>query len=144
VPTVAAPTSHTVLLNGGQVAFDAYEIADNNYFKLRDLAYTLSGSAKQFSVEWDGEANAITLTSGQPYAQVGGEMESKGLDDKTPIPTTAKITLDGRAVTFTAYEIDGNNYFKLRDIAQALDFGVVWDSTQDTVVIDTSTGYTPE
>jgi hypothetical protein len=71
-------------------------------------------------------------------------MEGKGLDDKTPIPTSAKITLNGIEVTFTAYEIDGNNYFKLRDIGQALDFGVVWDSTQDTVVIDTSTGYTPE
>ena len=50
----ANPTASTVLVDGENVAFDAYNIADNNYFKLRDLAFTLSGTAKQFEVGWDG------------------------------------------------------------------------------------------
>jgi uncharacterized repeat protein (TIGR01451 family) len=45
-------------------------------------------------------------------------------------------------MTFTAYNIEGNNYFRLRDIGEALDFGVTWDSAKNTVVIDTSKGYT--
>jgi hypothetical protein len=32
----------------------------------------------------------------------------------------------------------------LRDIGQALDFGVTWDGAKNTIVIDTTTGYTPE
>ena len=38
----ASPTASTVLVDGQNIAFDAYNIADSNYFKLRDLAITLS------------------------------------------------------------------------------------------------------
>ena len=140
----AAPTASTVLVNGKNVAFDAYLINGNNYFKLRDLAYTLNGTAKQFSVGWDGANNAISLSSGQAYVAVGGEMEGKGSGTKTPAPTTSKIIKDGVEVQFTAYLIDGNNYFKLRDIGAAFDFGVDWDGAKNTIVIDTGKGYTPE
>jgi hypothetical protein len=71
-------------------------------------------------------------------------MEGKGAGNKTAIPTTSKITLDGKEVSFTAYNIGDNNYFKLRDIGAALDFGVTWDGENNTIVIDTSKGYTPE
>jgi hypothetical protein len=140
----AAPTASTVLVNGRAVAFDAYNIGGSNYFKLRDLAYVLSGSAKQFEVGWDGGADAIALTSSRAYTAVGGEMASKSAENKTPAPTTSKITLNGAAVTVTAYKIDDNNYFKLRDIGQVFDFGVDWDGARNTIVIDTAKGYTPE
>ncbi|MCL1975344.1 MAG: hypothetical protein FWG61_04185 [Firmicutes bacterium] len=142
--TTAAPTTASVLVDGKNIAFDAYNIAGNNYFKLRDLAYTISGSPKQFEVGWDSAQNAISLTSGQPYTTVGGEMQGKGSGEKEALPTTSKIFLDGREVKFTAYNIGGNNYFKLRDIGQALDFGVGWDDTARVITIDTSTGYTYE
>jgi hypothetical protein len=140
----AKPTSATVLVNGTQVAFDAYSINGNNYFKLRDLAYVLNGTEKQFEVGYDAASKAITLTSGSAYTSVGGEMQSKGTEAKVPSATSSKITLDGTAVTFTAYMIDGNNYFKLRDIGEAFDFGVAWDEATRTIAIDTTSGYTPE
>jgi hypothetical protein len=111
---------------------------------LRDLAFVLNGSAKQFAVGWDGAANAIALESGKAYTAVGGELEGKGAGNKTPTATTSKITLDGKEVKFTAYNIDGNNYFKLRDIGEAFDFDVTWDGAKNTIVIDTSKGYTPD
>ena len=43
----ATPTNSTVLVNGKSIAFDAYSINDNNYLKLRDLAYILNGTEKQ-------------------------------------------------------------------------------------------------
>ena len=46
----ATPTTSTVMVNGQAVAFEAYNIAGNNYFKLRDLAKVLSGTTKQFEV----------------------------------------------------------------------------------------------
>ncbi|MDR1573145.1 MAG: leucine-rich repeat domain-containing protein [Clostridiales Family XIII bacterium] len=140
----ATPTVSTVLVNGRPVAFDAYNISDNNYFKLRDLASVLSGTEKQFEVGWDGAANAIALTSGAAYTPVGGEMAGKGAGDKTPVPTTSRITLDGKDISFTAYNIDGNNYFKLRDIGAAFDFGVDWDGARNTIAIDTGKGYATE
>ncbi|MDR1574019.1 MAG: hypothetical protein LBS24_06885 [Clostridiales Family XIII bacterium] len=140
----AKPTASTVIVGGESVAFDAYNINDNNYFKLRDLAFTLSGTEKQFEVGWDSANNAIALTSGKAYTSVGGEMEGKGADDKTAAPTSSKIILDSKEVSLTAYNIGGNNYFKLRDIGAAFDFGVDWDGAKNTIVIDTSKSYTPE
>ncbi|MEG0798795.1 MAG: WG repeat-containing protein, partial [Acidaminococcaceae bacterium] len=59
-PVTPTPTTVTaissaqkVTVNGKDVAFDAYNINGNNYFKLRDLAFALSGSEKQFDVGWD-------------------------------------------------------------------------------------------
>jgi hypothetical protein len=141
---VAKPTASTVLVNGTNVAFDAYNIDGNNYFKLRDLAYTLSGSSKQFDVGWDGANNAIALTSGNAYTVTGGEMTGKGTGDKTPAATTSKIYLDGAEIQLTAYNIEGNNYFKLRDIGIAFDFDVTWDGARNTIVIDTNKSYTPD
>jgi hypothetical protein len=150
VPALTAkPTSSIVLVNGREVGFNAYNIGGNNYFKLRDIAFALTAyipgtSEKRFDVGWDSSKNAISLTSGVPYTTVGGEMEAKGFGVKTPVATSSKIYLDGNEVNFTAYNIDSNNYFKLRDIGAAFDFGVTWDGAKNTIVIDTSVGYTPD
>ena len=137
----ANPTSASVLVNGVKTDFDAYSIEGNNYFKLRDLACVLSGTEKQFEVSWDGAANAISLTSGQSYTAVGGEMTAGTAGAKAANPTDSKILLNGAEVSLTAYNIGGNNYFKLRDVGQAFDFGVGWDNATKTITIDTSTGY---
>ena len=140
-PRTALPTESTVIVNGVVTAFEAYNIGGNNFFKLRDLAYAINGSNKQFSVEWDGAANAISLTSGQPYIPVGGEM---ALGDGTPrlaTPTTARVFLDGTELNATAYNIGGNNFFRLRDIMRALDIGVTWDDATRIIGIDTSMPY---
>ena len=141
-PKSAAPTSAAVLVNGAQKSFDAYSIDGNNYFKLRDLAYVLSGTEKQFEVGWDAGANSIELTSGQPYTAVGGEMAAGNAQVKNAVPSAAKLLLNGEEVSLTAYSIAGNNYFKLRDIGELIDFGIGWDAASRTITIETSTGYT--
>ena len=141
---LARPTSSVVIVDGSSVSFDAYNINGNNYFKLRDLAFTLSGSAKQFGVSWNGEDNLIALTSGEGYTAVGGEMSAKGQGNQYGSPTSSKILLDGAEVSFTAYNIYGNNYFKLRDIGQTFDFGIDWDGSKNTIAINTEKGYVPE
>jgi alpha-tubulin suppressor-like RCC1 family protein len=140
----AKPTASTVLVNGETVAFDAYNINGNNYFKLRDLAYVLTGTEKQFEVGYDETTKTIKLTGGQSYTTVGGEMDGKGAGDKTATSTASKIYLDGEEITFTVYNINGNNYFKLRDIGMTFDFGVDWDGARRAIVIDTTEGYTPD
>ena len=54
-------------------------------------------------------------------------------------PATTKLNVDGKAAQVEAYNIDnGNNFFKLRDLAEELDFGVTWDAATDTANIDTN------
>lgn len=140
----AKPTSSKVLVNGKVVEFDAYNINNNNYFKLRDLAQAVNKTDKNFEVTWDGKNNAINLISNKPYTAVGGELVKGDGKAKTATLSTAKIYKDGKEVTLTAYTINGNNYFKLRDIAKAFDIGVTWDGTTNTVGIDTSISYVEE
>jgi hypothetical protein len=141
---MAHPTTSAILIGGKSESLGAYNINGNNYFKLRDLAYVLNGTRKQFNIGWNSSANEILLTSGQPYIPVGGEMSGIGDGVKIPVPTSANILLDFRKIFLAAYNIDGNNYFKLRDVAAALDFGVTWDGAAQRIIIDTATGYTPE
>ena len=136
------PTASTVIVNGEATAFEAYLIGGNNFFKLRDLAFALSGSSKQFAVGWDGEANAISLTSRQPYEPVGGEMEQGGGVPQTANPTTSRVLLDGQELNLIAYNIGGNNFFQLRELMRALDIGVTWDEAASTIGIDASASYT--
>lgn len=138
---LAAPTNSKVYVNGKPEAFDAYSINGNNYFKLRDIAYVLNGTKKQFNVGWDNAANTIALTSRKAYTVVGGEMECKGGDVKSAAISDAKVSKDGKRTGFAAYKIENNNYFKLRDIGRALDFFVDWDEDNNAIIIDTSKGY---
>lgn len=139
----AVPTASNVVVDGKLTAFDAYTINGNNYFKLRDLAKVVSGTEKQFEVAWDGTKNAINLASGKAYTAVGGELGKGDGKSKTATLSTATIYKDGVVVALTAYTINGNNYFKLRDVAQAFNIGVTWDGATNTVGIDTATAYVP-
>jgi len=139
----ARPTASKVLVSGHHVAFDSYNINDSNYFKLRDIAYMLNGSEKQFNVLWNSSSNTIIITSGVPYAIVGGEMARRGTGNQDAKPISSMILLDGKAVDLTAYNINDNNYIKLRDMGTALGFGVLWDAANSTINVVAGTGFTP-
>lgn len=54
------------------------------------------------------------------------------------------IVLNGNKANITAYNINGNNYFKLVDIAKAANFNVQYDVATNTVNIDTEKEYSDE
>lgn len=134
----AVKTSSKVIVDGVEKFFDAYNINDSNYFKLRDIAFVLNGTSKEFGVNWDGNKNAINLTSKTPYTITGGEMIlRKGKSPELANLSTSKIYLDDNEINLTAYNIRGNNYFKLRDLGDSLDFKVDWDGNNKTIIIQT-------
>jgi hypothetical protein len=138
----ATPTVSQVFVDGKRVDFEAYLIEGFNYFKLRDLAMALNNSDKQFEITWDGTAKVITLIGGKAYSPVGQEL-TPGSDGRGQVyqRTVSSVMVDGEKMDFTAYTIKGNNYFRLRDIAEAMDFGVTWDEVSRQIGIDTTTGY---
>ena len=138
-PPKAIFTDSAVYVNNKKVSFKAYNIGGNNYFKLRDLAYVFSGTKKQFEVVWDGKVNLI---SGQPYTVAGGELVVGDGANRPYAESKNEILIDGVPVSFKAYSIDGNNYFKLRDICKCFDIGVIWDGDLNRIRIDTSISYT--
>ena len=137
----AVPTAAKVLVNNNNIPFDAYNIGGYNYFKLRDLAGAVSGSGKQFQVEWDERKKAIRMLSNTAYTFVGGEF-SKGKGNITScIRSTSEIFKDGHCVNLEAYTINGNNYFKLRDVAKIFNIGVNWNAQDKIIEMNTEDSY---
>jgi hypothetical protein len=58
----ALPTSSKVFVNGEEIKAEAYNIHDNNFFMLRDIA-----AAVDFSVVWDGGNDRILIDTGRGY-----------------------------------------------------------------------------
>jgi len=63
-------------------------------------------------------------------------------------PNHSNVLIDGKKVSFDAYTIDGYNYFKLRDLAMALNgsekqFEVSWDGTKNAINLVLGNTYTP-
>jgi|GEM_PF-821326 len=146
-PPVIAVSPQYVSVDGGtNRQIPAYNIDGYNYIKLRSLAYLLNNTARQFSVGYDSAANLITLASGQAYAGQHNDMYV-ALSYGSASASTVSISLDGRLLILEAYLIDGNNYCRLRDLADALGFGLGYADnivTIDTGASDAGNAYGPE
>ena len=126
-------------LDGRNIELTVCYINDTGYYKLRDVATVFSGTPKQFDVSWDAAASAVALTSVRAYTPVGGELAAADGALRFARKTTAAVTLDGNSIAPTAYNIGGNNYFRLRDLGTALGFTVDWDAATGTVVLTSGT-----
>lgn len=116
-----------------------YMLEDNNYFRLRDIAMLMD-----FSVEWDAAGNCVNIRTDQPYGDAKDELGA-ATQDKPAVPSAQKVYIDGtEAAALAAYSIDGYNYFRLRDLAEAADFGCVYDADKHAVVLDAGYSYQPD
>ena len=62
----------------------------------------------------------------------------------TASPSRQTFYVNGQRMEFEAYAIHGNNFVKLRDIGQAVDFGVTYDAATNSVYIDPNVPYQEE
>lgn len=138
---IATPSASAVYVDGQQISFNAYTIDGNNYFKLRDIAYALSNTSKQFDLSWDAATNSINIVTGQPYtvATTAGATLTSGSKSATPI--TANVILNGSRLNARAYNIENSTFFRLRDLGEALNFNVGWEN--NAVSISTTAGFEP-
>jgi len=87
-------------------------------------------------------AGAITLVPEKPYTSIGGELAvSDRPSEAEAVLSVSPIYLNENPVSIYPYLINGNNYFKLRDIAKLINFGVIWNPAAKTIEIDTSKNY---
>ncbi len=134
-----------VAVDGLQVAPEGYCINQENYYKLRDLAYLLSGKKSAFDVIWDDQLSCISMLSGKDYTVAGGEMLPSGSASIYKfVPSYSAVRLNGEPVQMTGYNINNNNYYRIRDVAPLVGFGIDWDKDTYTVVIDSKTEETPQ
>ncbi len=62
----------------------------------------------------------------------------------TASPSAQTFYVDGQRVQLEAYEIHGNNFVKLRDIGQAVNFAVDYDGSTNSVRVNSALPYQEE
>ncbi len=128
----AIPTremGQTVYVNDTRVTPTGYNIADNNYFKLRDIAALVG-----FGVEWNQDTQTVEISSERLTANLNSITDSSVGGAAAKI-SGQRFALDGYYINMKAYLIGGNNYVKLRDIALQINFGVSYDNKSGRVTI---------
>ena len=129
-----------IMINGEMKSLVAYNIKGNNYFKLRDIANVLKGTEAHFDVLWNGEKGAIEIIPQKDYS-TNEEMTSEKIENPQIVKSSAKIYRNNKLVLLNAYNINGNTFFKLRDLADVINFGVDWNADEGVIEINTSAEY---
>ena len=113
-------------------------------------------------VNGDGTATVIPLVGAEPDPEVEPDIVTEPTPDiitepmplipLTPVvgvqPSAHNILLNGEVIDLIAYNIGGNNFFMLRDVAYALNgtggqFEVAWDAELNAINLATGQAYTP-
>ena len=129
----ATPTrtrGQSVYVGNTRVYPTGYNIADNNYFKLRDL-----GKLAGFGVDWDETTRSVLISTERTTPDLSN-MVDMALTGSTAKLSPQTFKVDGEQVAIKSYLIRGNNYVKLRDIAKEVHFGVEFDLATKKVTID--------
>ena len=108
----------------------AYLYQDSNYFMLRDI-----GKLTGYQVEWNTNTGQISMI--KDNHAVNFEELSVPTQAKSVLSDKQNIIVDGKEYPAIEYlNIDGYSYFKLRDLANMMDFSCDWDSATNTIKIE--------
>ncbi len=132
------PSPQSFLVDGSAVQAEIYNIDGINYFKLRDVAMLLKDTPARFSVDFDASSDTIRLERGKNYVPDGSELKPGTDKSAACVPSAQALVIDGAKVALTAYNLGGNNFFKLRDLGRALDFYVGYDAEKNAAQLETA------
>ena len=129
-------TTQAVTVNGEKVDFEGFNIEGFNYFKLEDVAAAgdknVTFDGKTFTIE---EAPAEETTAPTEATEATAETtEEAPAEEEAAVEEGTEETTD---VEYSSIEVEGVEYFKLRDLADIIGFGVDYDAATSTVVITT-------
>ncbi len=138
INTLTASNSNArLLINGSEAEISGYTVNNSNYYKIRDIAMLMRTTGSRFNVSWDEELSAISISTGVKYSIVGGELSDDGSTALNVSENSAPIYVDGSERRLMGYNINGNTYFKIRDIGDMVGFSVDWDGDAQAVIIQT-------
>jgi hypothetical protein len=133
----AIKTSNVLVVNGEEQSFPAVLIQDSNWLRLRDVAMLLSSTTSQFSIRYDGATNTVSVFIKDEYVPLGGELEDVLPDELTAQVSPQKLMVDGMNVDIVAYNIEGYNFFRLRDLAAIIDFNIDYNPADGVITVAT-------
>ena len=140
VAVTANISNQPVTLDGKNVQIGAYNIANENYFRLRDFLAILQPANKNFAVVYDQQEQTLTIIADTKYVMAEGDLQPLSGGSQSAQANMHHLFLqkdDNREeLRLNSYNIQGNNYYRLRDLAPALDLGVAYNFNNRTILID--------
>ncbi|MGM9916147.1 hypothetical protein [Anaerotignum sp.] len=130
----AKPNQQEVTLDGHDEKMQCYNIDGYNYFRLRDVAEMVTQHIEEeyyhFNVKYDPVLKFISLVKGEDYVpaeetavyEIGTEAKQAVLSDTS----TGYYYMQG-------YVIDGYTFYKIRDVARALELQVDWCEEEQVI-----------
>ena len=76
----------------------------------------------------------MVVKTGAAYTQQTGDLQAS-TDKSASAASAQSVEIDGKKVDLTAFNIGGNNFFKLRDLGAALGFDVDYDDASATMIV---------
>ena len=134
---------------------DTYAIACNDFTAMGGDTYYVFKALDRFDTGalidvmlMDYISDALGGVIGQEFAAPRGDITILTPENSRCAPSTQRFVLDGAEVKPEAYNINGENYVKLRDLAMLLSgtpaqFAVDYDAKANAVALTTGKTYTP-
>ncbi len=116
-----------VTVDGEAAEVATANVGGETYYRLRDLATAVNGTADQFNVEWE---NGVIVITGEAYTTEALAPAAEA----TGSAISLTIEVDGETVTTSAAEINGNNYVPASLLAE---LGVAASVSNGTLAITT-------
>lgn len=107
-----------------------YLISGENYVGLRSLAGALSGTTAQFDVDYQNRQ--IFVIPNQAYTASDTAAETPQETAQEAVPSSFSIACKDTTYQPAAYVIHGHTYYRLRDLAEILNFSVAYDAQTRT------------
>lgn len=127
----------SISLDGQAIRATGFNVSNNNYFKLRDIANSLSGTTSQFEVAWNQDKGLIEIMTRAPYTPSDGESSRRYYPGNTYYGALGqtKLLVDGKEHILSVFKIHNSNYFKLRDLSKLIGFDMAWDAEKEEILI---------
>lgn len=119
-----------------------YSINNENHFKLRDICNLVDAK-----IEYNSKSDEIYIFSDTKADDLQKPVTHSVFDKNPKYPERAEnwfYVNRKKLNNLLVYNIGGYNYFKLREVAKAIDFSCIWDEVAKIVVLDKSIGYDEE
>lgn len=150
VYVTALPCSIPVYVDGIQKNFQLYNINGSTYVKLRDFAKGLSSTADKFDIssynyDEQTDSTSIRLQKNHYYTSNGTELQGNTSGEQANAKVSfVDLCLENILISMPCYNINNNNYFRLRHLAFTLNCGLDYNSKNNQISIDTSSYYTSQ
>ena len=135
------PVTSRISVDGRSRMIGGFNINNNIYYKLRDMAYLLNGTNKQFDVVYDIGKSAIVMQPGKSYLGQKSEEDVSNIKDIKLEERQVSLYLQDKYHQILGYMINGNTYVKIRNIVELLEVEIEWSNETKEIKLITEAEY---